>query len=225
MRKVDVHSMSNPNLIGLGERLIENAQASPFISSRLEEVGIGAEHFESGARIVATFRPLVSAVPDLAGRTTTKIDERNEALTAFRDGPLRRYVMTARNLFRDRPGVAERLQLSRILFPSQSVDEFLEAGRTFFTHLAADDALMTQMTRHGFSPEDHARGRATIDAIARLNQEYSRLVAQRQQAVRSRDDYRPVLLQWIRETQEWARIALSDRPDLLEQLGFVVPSN
>jgi hypothetical protein len=225
MRIHDVHSMSDENLLGLAEQIIANIQSSPLITQRLAEVNVGADHFATGRQIVDTFRPLVRAVPDLAGQTNTTISERDETAEAFRTGLLRRHVQTARLVFQDRSGDRQRLGLDRLLDPRQSLDEFVEGTGSFYARIDAAPALKTAMAERGYTDEDAAEGQAVLARITSLDQQYSQLLAERQQAVRSRDAYRPAVVDWVRDTQRWAQVVLDDRPDLLEQLGFVVPSN
>jgi hypothetical protein len=224
MRILDIYSMSDEDLLGLAGQIIENIQSSDLIRDRMAQVNIGEDHLEQGQAVLDAFRPLVRAVPDLAGEAAATIQNRDDVTTSFRAGLLRRHVQTARLVFRDRPDVQEQLRLSRALDTSQSLDEFLEGAATFYDRLDGEGDLRTQMAERGYTDAAHAEARSAIEAITAADQAYSRLVAERQQAVRSRDAFRPRLIDWIRETQRWAQIVLDDQPDLLEQLGFVVPS-
>ena len=56
----------------------------------------------------------------------------------------------------------------------------------------------------------------------RLTQEREK--AEAQQATRARNDARRAFVDWLSDYQSFARVALSDQPDHLEQLGVAVPA-
>jgi hypothetical protein len=58
-----------------------------------------------------------------------------------------------------------------------------------------------------------------------LNQTQEREKAEAQQATRDRNDARRAFVDWLSGYQSFARVALSDQPDHLEQLGVAVPSD
>jgi hypothetical protein len=58
-----------------------------------------------------------------------------------------------------------------------------------------------------------------------LNQTQEREKVEAQQATRDRNDARRAFADWLSDYQSFARVALSDQPDHLDQLGVAVPSD
>jgi len=96
--------------------------------------------------------------------------------------------------------------------------------RDFYDILLDDAPLLASISERGGTRDSLEEGREITAKAERLNQIHAGIQAEREQTRRTRDEQRRPVVAWLRELQNVARRAFKKRPDVLEQLGFTVPS-
>ena len=97
----------------------------------------------------------------------------------------------------------------------RDVAGLLQAGFTLFDN-AAQSGLLAD---YGYTPQRLAAERAKIEALDAANQAQKRAMGAAQQATQDRDAALAHLNEWVAQYLKIARVALRDRPALLEKLG------
>jgi hypothetical protein len=80
------------------------------------------------------------------------------------------------------------------------------------------------MAERGVDAETVTQAQTSLDQLESLDQQQEREKAEAQQATRDRDDARRVFSDWLADYRKFARVALSDQPEFLEQLDITVPA-
>lgn len=101
---------------------------------------------------------------------------------------------------------------------------YVQEARRFYKTLDGDEALRSTMAERGVDAETVSQALTVLDQLEALDQAQEREKAEAQQATRDRDDARRSFADWLADYQKFARLALSDQPDLAEQLGLTVRS-
>lgn len=102
--------------------------------------------------------------------------------------------------------------------------KWLERVRIFYKVLTDKPELLTKLARLKVSAEDIAAGQAKIDSLENARAEYLREIGEDQEATRQKNLAFIPLDDWMIDFYETARIAMEDKPQLLEAIGLLVRS-
>jgi len=205
--------------------ILENARvaivnaAIPEIAVELEEVGIDAaalaegqafldgaitaydgnqrEDNETGASYV-TFTSLFGQVKDIYRKDRTK------ARVVFRKDKT-----TLRNL-----GITGTMP--------QSYVNIVETIETFYTVASANTEIQGKLARLKVTPEVLSTSLAKVQELKEARSLYLLEKGESQQATIDKDTAISSLCEWLRDFKDIAKLALEDKPQLLEALGIHV---
>lgn len=200
---------------------IHNALDDVELQDYLAEYGYDREKLEAGrvlyqATVVAQQTQQVK-YGDQYNATDTVNRLREEA-----DETYMRYVEVARIALRDRRGVAAKLNLRGRR--KKAIAGWIVQVRQFYDNLLSDADLMESMAEFGVTQAKLEAGRAQVDAVEEANRIQDKLRGEAQDATQARDAALEALDRWMSDFIAIARLALKERPQLLEKLGIVVPS-
>ena len=99
---------------------------------------------------------------------------------------------------------------------------WLETIRKFYTTLNEDAALLQKLARFKVTAEDVTAGLAQITVVEKARAEFLRESGESQAATDTKDTAFAQLDEWMGEFYAVARIALEDKPQLLEVLGKTI---
>jgi hypothetical protein len=217
---MSIYQLPNDELLTLGARVLENSQKPP-IKKAMATVGYDEAAFEKGRTLLDAFEQAVQHRQTEYGEQLSATDAVNDAWDAFHGETYMPHVRIARVVFEDE-GTRSRLGITGDR--PQGFAEYVQEARRFYDTIANDDTLQSKMAERGVDAEAVSKAQESLDQLVSLNQTQEREKAEAQQATRARDDARRAFVDWLSDYQSFARVALSDQPDHLEQLGVAVPS-
>ena len=101
---------------------------------------------------------------------------------------------------------------------------WLETVRKFYVLASSDGDIQQKLSRLKLDVHELTDGLAKVDQIGQLRAEYLREVGESQDATKAKDKAMAEISVWMSEFYSVARIALSDKPQLLEAIGLKVRS-
>ena len=102
--------------------------------------------------------------------------------------------------------------------------KWLETVKIFYKGLTDHPEWLTIISKLKVSAEDIADCQTKIDALESARAEYLREIGEDQEATRQKDLAFIALDDWMLDFYETARIAMEDKPQLLETIGLLVRS-
>jgi hypothetical protein len=81
--------------------------------------------------------------------------------------------------------------------------------------------IQERMSRYGYTPERLQEEQQQVEEVARLHSQQLEETAGAQQSTQDRDQAFDELCDWYSDFRAIARVALYDKPQLLEALGIV----
>lgn len=105
---------------------------------------------------------------------------------------------------------------------SRSITGFLKEARGFYINMLDQPRLQEAMARFNVSAEKLEAGLRRVEEVEKAYQAFLKEKGEAQDATIVRDTAFDQLYGWYSDFRAIARIALAGRPQLLEQMGFVV---
>ncbi len=126
----------------------------------------------------------------------------------------------AKIVFKTQIEVLKRLLLN-IRVPRLYI-EWFEAIKKFYTEIQSDEQLIEKLSRFNITAEVVANSISLIEAVEAAKFEYYREEGESQEATAQKNTDIETIRDWMNEFFAIARIALKDKPQLLETLGLLV---
>lgn len=145
---------------------------------------------------------------------TQKIDEVSEIYSTDRK--------KARIIFKDEAGTLINLRLKGK--PSQSIAGMLDDMKVFYTTIQQNENLLTPLKRLKISAEHIIQQIQNLTDTEKAYANYTREKGESQQATKDKNLAFSNMEKWVREFYSIAKIALEDKPQLLESVGKFVRS-
>lgn len=208
-----------PQLIQNTKLALQNTLRNEEILSRMENHCYTSEKIQEGLSLAAAMQTAFHAQTTKLALRLGAIEARDRAQEDA-EGVYMRLVKLARVALRDQPAAWTQLGLNGDR--PGALAAWLHLARQFFTNALADADILAQLATVGISPEELAHGQGLVTAVEAASAAVETARAAALQATRQRDVYHQALRRWMGDYLTIARIALADRPQLLEQLGVVV---
>lgn len=200
---------------------LENAENQSEIAAALTEIGYDTTVIAEGKAILAETR--------LAFDTNkTEDDETSEASATFKakkkelNDLFKVHRKKAKVIFRNDELTLKKLAINNS--PSNAYVKWLEEVKKFYTEMAADTEIQTKLARLAITVEQITAGNTLVTEVETARAEYLREVGESQEATKIKDAAFLKLANWMQDFYAVAKIALEDKPQLLEALGVVVKS-
>ncbi len=133
-----------------------------------------------------------------------------------------RFVKVARIAFRNDHSLYQKLDLGGMR--KISLAGWLAQGKQFYLNALGDAKVLEKMAEYGMTREKIEAGKALLDQTEAANAAQEKEKGEAQQATQERDKAVDELEDWLADFLAIARIALEDKPQLMENLGVVEPS-
>ena len=133
-----------------------------------------------------------------------------------------KHVKVARVALQDERGSSQKLDLGGKR--KVSLSGWLAQSNQFYINAVADADILSKMNNFGITQAKLEQGKQLVDDVEAANASQKKEKGEAQQATVDRDDALDKLNDWVSDFIAIARIALEDRPQLLEKLGIVEPS-
>ncbi len=132
------------------------------------------------------------------------------------------YVKVARVALKSDYGAYIKLGLDKAR--NRSLSGWISQARQFYANALSATDILTKLAGFGITDTKLNAGKQLVDETETLNITHKKEMGEAQQATLDRDNAIDNLEDWISDFIAIARIALADRPQLLEKLGIVQPS-
>jgi hypothetical protein len=217
---MSVYQLTNDELLTLGSRVLDNAQSAPILDA-MGGVGYDEAAFQQGQALLDAFAQAVQVRQSEAGAQLSATDALNDAWDAFHSQTYMPHVTIARLVFDDE-GTQRRLGITGDR--PDAFDAYIQEARRFYDTLVGDPTLQQAMATRGVDEAAVTAAIADLDQLEALDRTQEREKSEAQQATRVQNDARRAFADWLSDFQKFARVALADTPDLLEQLGLTIRS-
>lgn len=200
---------------------LENAKDQPEIASIMAEFGYNAKEIAQGKSLLQETRTAYDA-------NKTEDDETAESYLKWsdlRENLADRYALDrkkAKVVFRNDALLRDKLGVSGTL--PQAYVKWLETTKKFYTESISDPDIQKKLVRLKINADYLSETSEMITALESARSEYLREVGESQNATNVKDKAFVEMDDWMSEFYAVAKIALEDKPQLLESLGKLVRS-
>ncbi len=104
---------------------------------------------------------------------------------------------------------------------SKSLSGWLREARILYTNLLKSQEELAVMEKFGITPERLEKDLKAVNMVEELNSKQLEKIGEAQQSTLARDETFDALFNWYSDFRAIARIALYNKPQLLEVLGIV----
>ncbi|WP_346863874.1 hypothetical protein [uncultured Draconibacterium sp.] len=200
---------------------LENVEIQPEIAAAMAEFGYDAT-------VVAEGKILLTETRQAFDLNQTEDDETSEEYNNFKTlkGNLEEtYSMhrkKAKIIFRDDQKTLDKLGVSGSL--SKAYIRWLETVQKFYSVALKDSNIQSKLIRLKITADDLTAADTLIGELEAARAEYLREKGESQDATKAKDAAFVKMDDWMSEFYAVAKIALEDKPQLLESLGKFVRS-
>ncbi len=199
----------------------ENVEIQSEIAAIMAEFG-----FDEAS--ITTGKALYTKTRDAFDFNKKEDDETSETyinFTVAKENLSKMYTLhrkKAKVIFRNDPNILNKLALTGSL-PTSYI-KWLEVVKKFYSVAIGNKPIETKLLRLKVTSTDLANAVAEIAALTSARAEYLREKGESQDSTKSKDKAFGEIDDWMSEFYAVAKIALEDKPQLLESLGKFVRS-
>jgi hypothetical protein len=200
---------------------IDNSVNNPAILNAVAAFGYDEARLQAG-------RALYDEVMGLAAAQEREYGEQYEATAVVNaawetaDLAYKKALKISRVVFKGNQKARNALGLSGSR--KKTLSGWISQATNFYTNLLNTPDLIAAMTPYSYDQAKLEAEAALVQAVAAANAAQDRERGEAQEATQMRDAKMDELDQWTADYKAIAQVALSDSPQQLEQLGWVVPS-
>ena len=197
--------------------LIDGARTDPTVAAQLTGFGYDAPALAAGKALHEEVLGLHAAQKKEYGEQFEATQALNAAW-AEAEAPYLKSVKLARVVFRDDPKAWAALQLAGER--GRSLSAWLDQSTVFYRNLLGDPALLAALAKVGLTRDKAVAEQALVQTVADRQVAQRRETGEAQEATEQRDTKIAALDRWVQDFRAVAKVALGDRPQLLEKLGI-----
>ena len=203
-------------LIGLG---INGTLNNPEIQNRMIPFGYTKEVMNIGlAKHKGTETTIIAHRREYGEQYTA--GEASDALWDAAYGEYKTILTLSRVALKDKRGALHSLRATGTR--NRSLTGFIEDARMLYNNLLSQPEYLAAAGKFGLTKTRLEAAIQQIDELAHANESYFREKGEAQDATIKRDALFDDLYNWYSDFRAVARLALTDSPQLLEELGIVV---
>ena len=207
--------------LALANIAIGNALTDPSLATALAGFGYTAERLRQGSALHEKALSLYQDQKGAYGDAQTASDAYAAAL-ALAHATYMRHVKVARVALEGERGSLQKLGLAGARKEAQAAQ--LAQAQQFYTNALFDPAILGKLSAFGITKEMLAAGQRQLHTVAQSDAARRQRQGAARDAKRARDAALAALTGWMRDFMQVARVALRDRPQLLEMLGAHAPA-
>ena len=205
----------------LARLAIEGTLANPEIQEAVAEFGFEPETMQEGKTLLEEASEMLNQHKLKYGEQYEATAEINEAVEIAHKAYMKELTIARIALKNDtKADAALMLSGSR----KQSFSGWLPMVRQYYDNLLTNPDWIEKMKRFKYDREKIEKDKALVNAVLDLEVKQNQKKGEAQSFTKSRDEKLDALYEWISDFKDIAQVALDDQPQLLEKLGFVVPS-
>lgn len=213
-----IYQMSDDELISLGEQVLANSQKSP-IKEAVAVVGYDEAAFQRGQSLLEVYAASVQQRQSEEGDQLNATGALNDAWDAFHTQTYMPHVTIAR-LVLERNGTHKRLGIQGRR--PKGFQAYINKAELFYNQITLNKDVQETLAARGITPEIVRQAQADLKQLKKLNHQQEIEKSEVQNAIRVRNNSRRAFADWLSLYHQLARVAMSEQPELLEQLGITV---
>ncbi|NCA80688.1 MAG: hypothetical protein EOM76_11000 [Sphingobacteriia bacterium] len=198
---------------------LENAGTQPEISTEMADLGYDAAKIAEGKALWAQTRAAYDA-------NTTEFDESLAVYALFSskreeiEKVFKMHCKKARVVFRKDSLTRDKLSISGEI--PRTYVKWYETAKKFYEISSTNADIQSKLARLAITPEQFTAAKTLLTELETTRAEYLKEKGESQEATKIKDAAFAKMDDWMSEFYAVARIALEDKPQLLEALGKVV---
>ncbi len=193
----------------------------PQITSKLKDVGIDAAYLTNGQTLYNKTEQLIEKQKKEYQESATAYDkfyiEKDEAQSKFK-----KTFKIVEIASRNDQNLRDRLKLANAI--PYAIEDWISYTLSFYNSLLNEADFLTRIARFKVTTNRLKSEKATIEGLKSLRDAAKKEEGEAQEATRERNANLEELDHYCDELRDFAKIALEDKPQLLEQLGVFVRS-
>ncbi len=198
---------------------INNSLSDAKVLNAVSAMGYTETKLNEGAALLAETTALVETQKKEYG----EVDEAQSVFETERSAANKTYMEVlsiCRVAFKNDVRAATTLELNGRR--ARTISGWLKQTTGFYRALLENEEWKAALAVYGQSEEKLATQLAAIEQVAKTSEAVKKEKGDAQNATQERDEKLEELAEWVSDYEVIARIALADKPQLLEKLGIVV---
>lgn len=200
---------------------IDNAISDTEVKTALAEYGYDETRLGEGKTLLDTTNQLQQTQQKEYGDQYEATDVLKQAHKAA-DKEYMKFVKIARIALKSEHAVTKKLDLDGIR--KKTFSGWVGQARQFYLNALGDSIVVEKMAAYGVTQVKLENGKILLEQAEAANAAQKKEKGEAQQATQERDQAMDNLEEWLSDFIVIARIALEEKPQLLEKLGIVEPS-
>jgi hypothetical protein len=211
----------------LAERLlaaqvaIDNAMTDEEVKTLIAAFGYDETRMNTGKALLNTVNQLQQTQQKEYGDQFQATDALNGLLMQA-DAEYMRFIKISRVALKSEHALVQKLALNGRR--KKSFSGWIAQAKQFYLNALSDPAVIEKLGGYGMTQEKLEAGKALLEQTETANATQKKEKGEAQQATLDRDKALDELEEWLGDFIAITRIALEDKPQLLEKLGIVEPS-
>ncbi len=200
---------------------IDNALKEDEVKTLLTELGYDDIRLNEGKTLLNTANSLQQKQQKEYGDQFEATGTLNEAWEKA-DKEYMRFVKVARVALKSEYALYRKLGLNGVR--KKTLSGWFAQAKQFYLNALADADVMEKMSVYGMTQIKLEAGKTLLEELETANAVQEKEKGEAQQATLERDNAIDQLEEWLSDFIAIGRIALEEKPQLLEKLGVVEPS-
>ena len=200
---------------------IDGALANSDIQTALSEFGYDEQKLKEGRALLDEATESVNQHKIKYGEQYESTKEINDAVETA-DSAYKKALTVARIALKGEKKAEAALYLSGRRF--QSYSRWLAMVQQFFDNLLSNPDWIKKMEKYKFDQARLKAGKGLVETVKDLEIKQTQKKGEAQDHTKAREKKLDELDEWVSDFKDISFAALDERPQLLEKLGFVIPS-
>jgi hypothetical protein len=202
--------------LALAQIAIANAIADPDLSAALAAYGYTTERLKEGSKLRERAHTLHQRRIIEYGNLLAASDAHEQAQRQAQDSYMRQ-VKVARIALKNNRGALQKLSLVGVRKRAQF--GWLAQAQQFYANALSEPEILARLNAFGISQAQLASSQSQLNLVAASHATRQQRKGAAQDATHQRDLAIAALHSWMGDFVKVARVALQDRPQLLEKIG------
>lgn len=200
---------------------INNSLSDSKILDAVSQMGYSESKLNEGAALLNDAKTIVENQRKEYGEVDEAQDRYESERKAANDDYMD-MIRICRVAFKDDVKAITTLELNGRR--ARTISGWLEQTASFYRSLLSNDEWKAALANFGQTEEKLTARLSAIEQVALASEAVKKEMGDAQNATRERDMKLEELAEWVNDYEVIARIALADKPQLLEKIGIVVKS-
>ena len=197
---------------------IDNALAQPQIQTYLTEYGYTPEKLQQGKALYEAALAAQQKQKREYGEQYSATAALNETWETAKESYIR-HIKIARITFKNDPGAAAELALNGSR--KRTLSAWLLEAKQFYQNILSNQGFLDAIAEYGITPAKLEAAKVEVEAVEAANLAQKKEIGEAQDATKARDAVIEELSTWLSDFVVIARIALEEKPQLIESLGIL----